>query len=83
MKRFPLLVLLLVTLSIAQDKAAPEMSNTEKLALQTISQEFELANKATKKAQDDLSAFKADFLVAHPGWKFDENKGIVKDEKAK
>ena len=78
MKRFPLLVLLLVTLSIAQDKPAPEMSNTEKLALQTISQEFELANKATKKAQDDLSAFKADFAKAHPGWQFDEAKGIQK-----
>ena len=82
MKKFAIAILLAGSmLAYAQDKAAPapQLTSTEQIALQSIGQEFKAAQEATAKAQQDLTAFKADFAKEHPGWRFDEAKGVVQD----
>jgi hypothetical protein len=67
-------------LAFAQDKPTPlEMSATEQMALVLIQQEYKTAQDALSKAQKDAAAFKTDFAKAHPGWRFDDQKGPVKD----
>lgn len=68
------------TVHASTSDVVPVPSTTEQLALAHIRQEFDQATQATKDAQQHLSAFKEDFIKAHPGWHFDALAGIVKDK---
>ena len=86
MKKFAIVILLAGSmLAYAQDKPipAPVMTSTEQIALAYIGQEFKSAQESMAKAHQDLASFKADFAKAHPGYKFNETKGVVPDTESK
>jgi hypothetical protein len=75
------LLLLPACMATAQAPAvSPQLSNTEKIAIAHVQEEFDIANKALVKARQDLQSLKDDFAIEHPGWHFDEVKGVVRDD---
>jgi hypothetical protein len=84
MKIFTISMLIVASVSMfAQTESKPELSATEKMALTLVQQDFTTAQQQMSKAQQELVAFKEDFAKSHPGWKFDEQKGIVETPKNK
>jgi hypothetical protein len=73
----------LFALPLVAQSNPPQLTGTERLALQEIQRSMLEAQAAQKKLSDELAAFQADFQVAHPGYAFDPAKGIVKEEKPK
>ncbi|MFP5276998.1 MAG: hypothetical protein ACLGPM_07775 [Acidobacteriota bacterium] len=64
--------------------AVPQLTNTQKIALQKIVSDFRSVQDAQKQIQQaqreaagELQAFEADFAKDHPGWHFDAATGQV------
>lgn len=63
-------------------QVAPQLSNTQKIALQKIVADFRSVQEAQKQVQQaqreaagELQAFEADFAKDHPGWHFNAATG--------
>jgi len=72
-------------------QAAPQLTNTQRIALQKIIADFRSVQDAQKQVQQaqreaagELQAFEADFAKDHPGWHFNAATGQAeKDAPAK
>jgi hypothetical protein len=58
----------------------PTLTKTELLAVTTLQQEFSTLQKAQAQAGKDLQEFQTEVAVAHPGYFFDPQKGLIKKE---
>ncbi len=75
-----LIALLMLSIPAMAQAPADPTTATEKMALTLIQTEMKQAQEARKKFEADFAAFQADYAKAHPGWRFDSEKGPVKDE---
>jgi septal ring factor EnvC (AmiA/AmiB activator) len=83
-KTILIMMLLCSFVALAQDKPlppapnpAPQLTATEKLAVAQLAQELKAAQDAQQKFAKDLQDVQDDFKKAHPGWKFDPEKGVI------
>ncbi len=73
MKKFVLFLFL--ASSVVAQAPKPELTTTEKLALQALSQQF-------NEVQKNIADFKTEVEKAHPGYTLDPKGGLVEIKKA-
>lgn len=55
----------------------PDLTNTEKLAIAQLQNEFSTLQQAQRKASQDLQDFEKEIETAHPGYIFDAAQGSL------
>ena len=80
MKKWPLIFALVFVPMFAQQPPVPQLSTSDKVAIQTLEKAKQDAAKQWQDAQQQELVIEREWMAAHPGWKIDPQTFAVSSE---